>query len=48
MGLIGTVFANGPRDRGLISKTQKVLLDIALLNAHICKVCIKGKIELFR
>ena len=43
------VFANGPRDRGsipgqVISKTQKMVLDAALLTQHY-KVRIKGKVE---
>ena len=44
------VFANGPRDRGLIRgwvipKTQKVVLDASLLNPQHYKVPIKGKVE---
>ena len=44
------VFANGPRDRGsipgrVIPKTQKVVLDAALLNIQYHKVMIKGKVE---
>ena len=42
------VFANGPGDRGSISgrvipKTQKMLLDAALLNTLYYKVGVKGK-----
>ena len=44
------VFANGPGDRvsipgRIISKTQKMLLDAALLNTQHYKVRIKGKME---
>ena len=44
------VFANGPGDRGsilgqVIAKTQKIILDDALLNAQHYKVSIKGKVE---
>ena len=44
------VFANGLRDRGLIPgqvipKTQKMVLDDALLNTQHYKVRIKGKVE---
>ena len=44
------VFANGPGDCGLIPsqflpKTQKMVLDAALLNTQHYKVRIKGKIE---
>ena len=44
------VFANGPGDRGsilgqVIPKTQKMVLDAALLNTQHFKVCIKGKME---
>ena len=44
------VFANGPGDRGsipgrLIPKTQKLVLDAALLNTQHYKVRIKGKEE---
>ena len=42
------VFANGPGDRGSIqgggkAKTQKIALDISLLNTHPYKVWINGK-----
>ena len=44
------VFANGPGDRGsipgrFIPKSQKLLLDTALLNTQHYKVGIKGKVE---
>ena len=39
-----TVFANGPGDR-VISKTQKMVLDAALLNTQHYKVRIKAKVE---
>ena len=44
------VFANDPGDRGsipcrVIPKTQKMLLDAALLNIQHYKVRIKGKVE---
>ena len=44
------VFANGPEDRGsipdqVIPKTQKMVLDVALLNTQHYKVRIKGKVE---
>ena len=44
------VFANGPGDRGsipdrVISKTQKMVLDAALLSTQDYKVQIKGKVE---
>ena len=43
-------FTNGPRDQGsipgrVISKTQKMVLDAALLNTQHYKVRIKGKVE---
>ena len=42
--------ANGPGDQGLIPgqvipKTQKMVLDVALLNTQHYKVGIKGKVE---
>ena len=45
------MFANGPGDQGSISgrvipKTQKMVLDAALLNTQHYKVGIKGKVEL--
>ena len=44
------VFANSPGDRDLIPrrvipKTQKMVLDAALLNTQHYKVLIKGKVE---
>ena len=44
------VLANGPGDRGsipgrVIPKTQKMVLDTALLNTQHYKVHIKGKVE---
>ena len=43
-----SVFVNGPGDRDSIpgrvkQKTQKMLLDISLLNTQHCKVRVKGK-----
>ena len=50
IGLVGRVFANGPRDRGsipgrVIPKTLKIVLDTSLLNSQQYKVRIKGKVE---
>ena len=50
IGRVSRVFANGPGDPGLIPgrvipKTQKMVLDISLLNTQHHKVCIKGKIQ---
>ena len=44
------VFANGPGDQGsipdwVIPKTQKMVLDAALLSTQHYKVWIKGKVE---
>ena len=44
------VFANGPGDLGsipgrVIPKTQKMLLDVSVLNTRYCKVKIKGEVE---
>ena len=44
------VFANGPEDWGsfpgrVIPKTQKMILDAALLNTQHYKVRINGKVE---
>ena len=44
------VLANGPGDRGsipgrVIPKTQKMVLDAALLNTQHYQVIIKGKVE---
>ena len=49
-GLISRVFASGPGDRGsipgrVIPKTQKVVLDKALLCTQHYKLRIKGKVE---
>ena len=50
IGLMSRVFTNGPGDRGSISdrvipKTQKMVLDAALLNTQHYKVRIKRKVE---
>ena len=50
IGLVGRVFANGQGDQGsipdhVIPKTQKMVLDISLLNIQHYKVRIKGKVE---
>ena len=50
IGLMSRVFANGLGDRGsilgwVILKTQKMVLDAALLNTQHYKVRIKGKVE---
>ena len=50
IGLMIQVFANGPADRGsitsrVISKTQKMVLDAAVLNTQHYKVRIKNKVE---
>ena len=50
IGLVGRVFANGPRDFGritgrVITKTLKMVLDTSLLNTQQYKVRIKGKVE---
>ena len=47
IGLMSRVFASGPGDQGsipgrLILKTQKMVLDTALLNTQHYKVRIKG------
>ena len=49
MGLLSRVFANGARDRSsipcrVIPKTQKMVLDVALLNTQYYKVRIKSKV----
>ena len=49
--IIGTVFANGPEDLGLITgrvipKTQEMVLDATLLNTQHYKVRIKGSGEI--
>ena len=48
--LMSRVFTNGPRDRGsvpcrVMPKTQKLVLDAALLSTQHYKVKIKGKVE---
>ena len=53
IGLMSRVFANGPRNWGsipgqVIPKTQKMVLDAALLNAQHYKVWIKGRVDLSR
>ena len=50
IGLMSTVFVNGPGDRGsipgrVIPKTQKIVLDTALLNTQHYKVRINGKVK---
>ena len=50
IGLMSRVFANGPVDWGsipgrVIPNTQKMVLDITLLNTQHYKVRIKGKVE---
>ena len=50
IGLMSRVIANGPEDRGsipgrVIPKTQKMVLDAALLKTQHYKVKIKGKVE---
>ena len=50
IGLMSRVIANGPADWGsipgrVILKTQKMVLDVALLNNHHYKVRIKSKVE---
>ena len=49
IGLVGSVFANGPGDLGSIPgcvkpKTLKMILDAALLNTQPYKIGIKGKV----
>ena len=50
IGLMSRVFANGPGDRGsipggVIPKTEKMVLDAALLKTQYYKIRIKGKVE---
>ena len=50
IGIMVRVFANGPRDQSsipswVIPKTQKMVLDAALLNTQHYKVWIKGKVK---
>ena len=53
IGLMSRVFANGLGDWGsipsrVIPKSQKMVLDAALLNTQHYKVRIKGKVDQFR
>ena len=53
IGLMSRVFAHGPGDRGsipsrVLPKSQKMVLDSALLYTQHYKVGIKGKVEQFR
>ena len=48
--LMSRLFTNDPEDRGsipgrVIPKTQKMVLDAALLNTQRYKVRVKGKVE---
>ena len=50
IGIMVRMFASGPGDRGsipdwVIPKTQKMVLDAALLNTQHYKVQIKSKVE---
>ena len=50
IGLMSRVFANDPEDQGsipdrVIPKTQKMVLDAALLKTQHYEVRIKGKVE---
>ena len=50
---MGRVFANGSGDRvsipgRVIPKTQKIVLDVALLNTQLYKVSIKNKVEQYQ
>ena len=50
IGLMSRVFINGPGDWGsipgwVVPKTQKMVLDAALLSTQHYKVWIKGKVE---
>ena len=50
IGLVGRVFANGPRNLGsipvrVIPKTLKMVLDTSSLNTQQYNVHIKGKVE---
>ena len=49
IGLMSRVFANGPGDRGsilgrIIPKSQRMVLDAALLNTQHYRVRIKSKV----
>ena len=53
IGLVGSVFANGPGDLGsipgrVIPRTLKMVLDTSLHNTQRYKVRIEGKVEQFR
>ena len=50
IGIMVRVFANGPAGLGstpcrVIPKTQKIVLDVSLLNIRYYKVRIKGKVD---
>ena len=50
IGLMSGVFTNDPGDRGsipgrVITKTQKIVLDAALLSAQHYKIRIKDKVD---
>ena len=50
IGVMSSVFANGPEDRGsitirVIPIIKKIVLDAALLSTQHYKVRIKGKVE---
>ena len=45
IGLVSRVFANGSIPGRVIPKTQKMVLDAALLNTQHYKVSIKGELE---
>ena len=50
---MGRVFVKGPEDQGsipgqVIPKTQKMVIDAALLNTQHYKIGVKGKVEQFR
>ena len=50
IGMMATVFANGPGDLGsiqgrVIPKIQKLVLDASCLNSQHFKIRIKGKVE---
>ena len=52
-GIMSRVFDNGPGNRGtiparVIPKTQKMVVDAALINTQHYKVRVKGKVEQFR
>ena len=53
IGMIVRVLTNGPGNQGsipgqVIAKTQKMVLDAALLSTQRYKVRIKGKVEQYR